>query len=73
MLLFKDQKNFFGDIPWDVTKIKKRNIFKGLTGNGQMKEECARDWDCLQKILGFPLNAETIKKAHKMMGKGGGI
>ena len=50
------------------------SIFQGLlpnnTVNRQMKEECTRPWDCLQKTSGLPLNAETIKKAHKMMGKG---
>ena len=51
-------------------------MFQGLlpnnTGNRQMNEKwCARAWDYLQKASGRPLNAETIKKAHKMMGKGG--
>ena len=50
------------------------SIFQGLlpnsTVNRQMKEECTRPWDYLQKTSGLPLNAETIKKAHKMMGKG---
>ena len=43
------------------------NIFQGLTGNRQMKEECARAWDYLQKTSGFPLNAEAIKQTHKIM------
>ena len=52
------------------------SIFEGSlpnnTGNRQMKEEwCARAWDYLQKTSGLPLNAETIKKVHKMMKKGG--
>ena len=37
------------------------------TGNRQMKEECARAWDYLQKTSGFPLNAETIKQTRKTM------
>ena len=37
-----------------------------------MKEEwCARAWDYLQKKSGLPLNAEAIKKTHKMMEKSG--
>ena len=32
-----------------------------------MKEEFARAWDYLQKISGFPLNAEAIKQTHKIM------
>ena len=40
-------------------------------GNWQMKEECARAWDYLQKISGIPLNTKTIKKAHSMMGVDG--
>ena len=35
-----------------------------------MKEEGTRAWDYQQKTSCLPLNAETIKKAHKMMGKG---
>ena len=50
------------------------SIFQGLlpnnTGNRQMKGECARAWDYLQKTSGLPLNVEIIKKAYKMMGKG---
>ena len=51
------------------------SIFQGLlpnnTGNRQMKGECARAWDYLQKTSGLPLNVEIIKKAHKMTGKCG--
>ena len=36
-----------------------------------MKEECTRAWDYLQKTSSLPLNVETIKRAHKMMGKDG--
>ena len=49
---------------------KKMSIFQGLTGNRQMKEKCARAWNYLQKISGFPLNAETIKQTHKIMMNG---
>ena len=53
------------------------SIFQGLllnnAGNRQMKEEYTRAWDYLQKTSGLPLNTETIKKAHKMMGKDGDI
>ena len=49
------------------------SIFQGLfpnnTGNRQMKKECTRAWNNLQKESGLPLNTETIKKAHKMMGR----
>ena len=72
MLLFKDQR-IFGDIPWHVTKNKKMSIFKGVTGNKQMKEECTRAWDYLQKTSGFPLNAEIIKQTHKIMMDGKNI
>ena len=43
------------------------SIFQDLTGNRQMKEECPRAWDYLQKMSGFPLNAEAIKQTHKIM------
>ena len=43
------------------------SIFQELTGNRQMKEECTRAWDYLQKISDFPLNAEAIKQTHKIM------
>ena len=46
------------------------NLLPNNTGNRQMKEECARAWDYLQKTSGPPVNSETIKKAYKMMGKG---
>ena len=45
------------------------SIFHGLTGNRQMKKECTRAWDYLQKISGLPLNADIIKKAHKIIMK----
>ena len=43
------------------------SIFQGLTGNRQMKEECARAWDYLQKTSGFPLNTEITRQTHKIM------
>ena len=43
------------------------SIFQDLTGNRQMKEECPRAWDYLQKMSGFPLNTEAIKQTHKIM------
>ena len=33
----------------------------------QMKEECMRAWDYLQKTSGLLLNANIIKKANKTM------
>ena len=47
------------------------SLFSNNTGNKQTKEECTRTWDYLQKSLSLPLNVETIKRAHKMMGKDG--
>ena len=38
-----------------------------ITSNGQIKEECMRAWDCLQKTSGLLLNVDIIKKAHKIM------
>ena len=35
-----------------------------------MKEECTMTWDYLQKTSGLPMNAGTIKKAHKIMRNG---
>ena len=53
------------------------SIFHGLTGNRQVKEECARAWGYLQKTSGFPLNAEIIKQTQDDDGwkryLGGGI
>ena len=37
------------------------------TSNKQMKEECIRAWVYLQKASGLLLNADIIKKAHKIM------
>ena len=37
------------------------------TSNKQMKEECIRAWDYLQKASGLLLNADITKKAHKIM------
>ena len=37
------------------------------TNNRQMTEECMRAWDFLQKISGLLLNANIMKKAHKIM------
>ena len=49
------------------------SIFQGFfpnnTGNRQMKKEYTRAFNNLQKASGLPLNTETIKKAHKMMGR----
>ena len=42
-------------------------IFQGLIGNKQMKQDCTRAWDYLQKTSGLPLHAETIKQTHKIM------
>ena len=46
------------------------SLLPNITGNRQMTEECARAWDCLQKA-GLLLKAGTIKKAHRIMGRGG--
>ena len=48
-------------------------IFQGLTGNKQMKQDCTRAWDYLQKTSGLPLHAETIKQTHKIMMDGKNI
>ena len=38
-----------------------------ITSNRQMKEECMKAWDYLQKTSGLILNAHILKKAHKIM------
>ena len=38
-----------------------------IASNRQMKEECKKAWDYLQKTSGLLLNADIIKKAHKIM------
>ena len=38
-----------------------------ITSNKQMKERCMRAWDYLQKTSGLLLNADFIKKVHKIM------
>ena len=47
------------------------SLLPNNTGKRQMKEKCATAWAYLQKTSGLPLNTETVKKAHRMMGKGG--
>ena len=45
------------------------SIFQGPTGNMQMKKECMRAWDYLQKTSSLLLIADIIKKACKIMMK----
>ena len=38
-----------------------------ITSNREIKEECMKAWDYLKKISDLLLNADIIKKAHKIM------
>ena len=42
------------------------SLLPKTTGNRQMKEECARACDYLQKTSGLPLNVETIKQTYRI-------
>ena len=55
-----------GSNPW-IIFVTLLSYKKMRTSNKQMKEECIRAWDYLQKASGLLLNADITKKAHKIM------